>query len=78
MNAPEQLPDETPKAYQALKAYVEMGDNKSISGVARQLSKSRQLVVRWASKYRWKARIAAEIQREAVMKSRLRSARLVQ
>jgi hypothetical protein len=68
MNVPEPLPNETPKAYMALTAYVEQGDKRTISKVARQLSKSRQLIVRWATKYRWKARLAAQVRHEHAQK----------
>jgi hypothetical protein len=64
MNTPPQLGDEGNKAYAAFDTYVQQGDNRSTGKVARQLSKSRQLITRWSSKHRWQARIAAQRLRE--------------
>jgi hypothetical protein len=76
MNVPEPLENEGTKAYAAFRAYVEQGDNRSISKVARQLSKSRQLIVRWATKYRWKARLAErrlhEVQQNIALETKAR------
>jgi hypothetical protein len=68
MNVPEPLENEGTKPYAAFRAYVEMGDNRSTGKVARQLSKSRQLITRWSSKFRWQERIAAQRQRECEQK----------
>lgn len=68
MNAPEPLQNESPKAYAAFVAYVEQGDNRSTGKVARQLGKSRQLIQRWSSKYRWQERMEAQRLRECQQK----------
>jgi hypothetical protein len=67
MTTPEPLPGETDKAYSAFKVFCE-SDNPSVTKVAAQLSKSRQLITRWASKYDWRRRFAAQRLREAQQK----------
>jgi len=49
-------PGETEKAYAAFQCYLEMGDERSIPAVAKEVAKSRQLIGRWRSKYNWKER----------------------
>lgn len=47
---------ETDKAYAAFQLYLK---RRSCQEVAAELSKSRQLIVRWANQYDWKNRAAA-------------------
>jgi hypothetical protein len=68
MSTPPQIESEGNKAYAAFDAYVQQGDNRSTAKVARQLSKSRQLITRWSAKWRWQARLAAQRQRECEQK----------
>jgi hypothetical protein len=44
-------------AHEALKAYFDQGDSRSIASVAKQLSKSATLVHRWARRFNWNERI---------------------
>jgi hypothetical protein len=53
------LPNESPKAFSAFKAYADLGDRRSIRAVARKLHKSVTLLARWSKKFRWQERIAA-------------------
>lgn len=55
MNGWERLPDETEPAFEAFKVYLEMHE-RSLQKVSAELSKSRQLINRWASRYDWKSR----------------------
>ena len=48
--------DESPKAYAAFRAYLELGEQRGVQRVATQLSKSRTLCSRWASRHHWKER----------------------
>ena len=57
-NAWERLENETDAAFTAFKTYLEM-DDRSLQKVSTKLSKSRQLINRWASKFDWKNRAVA-------------------
>lgn len=54
----DRLPGESSAAYEAFKIYLNM-PNRSYQRVVNELSKSRQLITRWASNYEWKTRAAA-------------------
>lgn len=65
------------KAFEAFTVYLNMGSERSVRAVARELGKSATLISRWSSTYRWVERVAAhddELQRkahaEAVKKAR--------
>lgn len=55
----ERQPGETEKAYEAFLVYKNMGAGRTIVAVGRRLSKSRQLMTRWATRYNWKERVQA-------------------
>lgn len=44
---------ETPQAFEAFKAYCEMGDERSIRKVAQELGKTDSLLRRWSSRWNW-------------------------
>lgn len=44
---------ETPKQFEAFKVYRDMGEERSLSKVAKQLGKSTQLLSRWSSANSW-------------------------
>lgn len=50
---------ESAEAYQAAKLYFEMAANRSQEAVAQKLSKSRQLLGRWSTKWKWTERAEA-------------------
>lgn len=52
-------PGETIKAWEAFQVYRDTGATRTVSGVARQLNKSRQLLDRWSKMYNWLARAGA-------------------
>ena len=59
---------ESAKAFEAFTIYLEMGDERGIRAVAQQLDKSRTLIGRWSTTYRWVERVAAydaDVQRKA-------------
>lgn len=73
----ERIEGESVKAYEAFTVYLNMGAERSLIAVARQLSKSKTLMARWSSTYGWVERVAAydaDVQRrvhaEAVKSSR--------
>lgn len=56
----EQLPDESDPAWQAFRLFRDQRPGqRSIAGVARECSKSRSLIQRWATRYAWQLRAAA-------------------
>lgn len=55
----EMMEDERPKPFEAFCIYRDMGLDRTIAKVAKQLSKSYQLMSRWASQYNWGERVAA-------------------
>ena len=57
-NVWERLNDESDAAFTAFKIYLEMED-RSLQKVSTKLSKSRQLINRWAAKFDWKNRATA-------------------
>ena len=52
-------PGETPKAYQAFEVYRDLGAERSVERAASALSKTRQNLVIWASRFDWAARVRA-------------------
>ena len=48
---------ESEKAFEVFVIYRDMGAERSITAVSKQLSKSRQLIVRWEAKYQWQERV---------------------
>ena len=50
---------ETPKQFEAFKIYRDMGEERSITKVANQLSKTRPLLTRWSSANNWVERCRA-------------------
>jgi hypothetical protein len=55
----ERLPNESTSAFEAFRAYRDMGSGRSTAKVARQLGKSKTLMDRWSSRWSWSARAAA-------------------
>ena len=56
------------KAYEAFSVYLELGEERSIRAVAKQLNKSTTLIGRWSRAYQWVERTAAydvDVQRKA-------------
>jgi hypothetical protein len=47
---------ESVQAYEAFSLYINMGSKRTVSAVARELQKSRQLLERWKVKWEWKER----------------------
>jgi len=50
---------ESSKAYEAFACYRDMGPERSLSGLGKQLGKSKALMERWSSNYHWQERIAS-------------------
>ena len=71
---------ETEKAFSAFKAYLEMED-RNVTSLAKRLSKSRQLLVKWKQKYNWQERCIAwdkslqEIEYKTTVKERKKMAK---
>lgn len=55
----ERQPGETTKQFEAFAIYRDMGMDRSLSKVARELSKSKQLLTRWSSANNWVDRCEA-------------------
>lgn len=51
--------DESAKAYEAFRTYLELGSKRSIRTTCESLNKSVALLGRWSSKYEWPSRAAA-------------------
>ena len=68
----EQQPGESAKAFAAFKLYRDMGAERSFRKAAQRLHKSVTVLVRWAKKFGWPARLVAwathlqELEREAM------------
>lgn len=63
---------ESEQAYEAFSKYRDMGDKRAITAVAKELSKSRQLIERWKERWEWKERVRAydnELEKEARKKA---------
>jgi hypothetical protein len=55
----ERQPGESGRAFAAFVAYRDTGDSRSYTGVAQTLHKSRTLVARWGTRWRWQNRLSA-------------------
>lgn len=53
------LPNEGARAYEAFCLYAHLGPDRSLNETARQLSKSKAIINRWAGDYHWKERVFA-------------------
>ena len=53
------MPGESPPAFAAASAYFEMRGERSITGLARRLPKTRSLLVRWSARWEWVRRSVA-------------------
>ena len=53
------MADESRKAFVAFRCYAELGDQRSLSEVARRLGKSKQLLSRWSARHKWIERVKA-------------------
>lgn len=62
-------PRETDKAYEAFRAYLELGPARSTANVARALGKSKTLTDRWCSRWQWVRRAAAWTDQESRTKT---------
>lgn len=51
--------DETTPAYEAFRAYLNLGGKRSLLNVAQELSKSEQMLKRWSAQYSWVERARA-------------------
>ncbi len=81
----EQQPRESAKAFAAFSVYLNLGPERSLAVVARQLAKSEQLLKRWSARYDWPARVQAHaahlatVEREAQeVMTRTRAAEWIQ
>jgi len=52
----EQLPEESGKAYQAFRSFLELGPDRTIAGLVRLLAKSESLIRGWAARHDWRHR----------------------
>jgi hypothetical protein len=74
INAWEQQPDESPKAFEAFTLYRDMGTARSIPKVARKCTKNESLLRRWSTNHQWVSRAEAwdneqdRLMREALIK----------
>jgi hypothetical protein len=55
----EQQPNETAKAFAAFKLYLELGPERSLVAVGKQLGKGVTVIERWSRKFNWPARVQA-------------------
>lgn len=53
----ERLPEESEKAFEAFQTYLALGHERSHERVGQQLCKSKTLIDRWSSQYRWQERL---------------------
>jgi len=53
----ERQEDESSQAFEAFSLYLGMGADRSCAKVARQLSKSKTIITRWSSDWKWQDRI---------------------
>jgi hypothetical protein len=51
-------PGESDKAFAAFQCFLDLGEERTITEVAKRLSKSRQLIDGWRSKFGWRERAA--------------------
>lgn len=53
------MSNETPRAFAAFSVFLEMGNERTVIGVGKKLSKSRQIIDRWCQRYNWRERAQA-------------------
>jgi hypothetical protein len=63
----EQQPDETAKAFEAFRVYLNLGPARSLAEVARNLGKSEGLIERWSRRHHWGERISEHGKHIAVL-----------
>jgi hypothetical protein len=63
------LDNESTRAHEARRAYVEMGPGRSLDKVAQKLNKSATLMGRWSGQYDWAATARAWDDQQAAMAS---------
>lgn len=67
----EQQPGETNKAYEAFRAYLELGPRRLLADAGAKLGKSRRMMASWSDQWKWARRVAAynahlgQVEREA-------------
>ena len=64
------LPNESAKAYAAFTAYAEMGPQRSMRVLGRNLNKSVTLLSGWAKKFKWQKRVAQFDDEQAELKAK--------
>lgn len=74
----EQRPNESAVAYQAFCTYRDMGYKRSLSKVARELSKSKPLMQRWSANHEWVERVEAWDREEDRVRLEVRRRRLIE
>ena len=52
-------PGESEQAFTAFRAYLDLGLQRSLAAVGRQLGKSKAMMERWSSRWSWVARVEA-------------------
>jgi hypothetical protein len=56
----EQSAKESAKAFEAFSLYLNMGPERSLAAVGKELGKSEGLIERWSAKFDWPARVQAQ------------------
>ena len=68
----EQQPRESQRAFAAFRAYLELGPERSLAGVAKQVGKGKRQMEKWSRRWSWGERITAygshmaELERRAI------------
>jgi hypothetical protein len=76
-----QLENESTKAYEAFRCYLDMGEKRSVRNVAKKVHKSSRLIGRYSSRFQWVERIRtanfddANMSRDATGQAKLEIAR---
>jgi hypothetical protein len=76
-----QLENESTKAYEAFRCYLDMGEKRSVNAVAAKCQKSISLINRWCQRYKWRNRVKsahfdeAQMDRDATAQAKLEVAR---
>lgn len=74
----ERQPGESLRAYEAARAYFELGPSRSLAAVAQKCKKSVSLLARWSSRWRWSERAAGYDQHMAMVEMDARRRALAQ
>lgn len=69
-------PDESPRAFEAFCAYLELGPHRRYSAVARQVGVSVRTIERWAVQFDWRERLTARAAQGADLFVQVRNAGL--